>query len=63
MFAQLLWRGVVGVVELGLCGNDLVEQFALAVTAPSLDVGVAEREGFAERSAAFAEGLRRPPQA
>src|SRR5439155_25589111 len=53
VFAQLLWSGVAGVIELGLRGNDLVEQFALAVMAPSLDVGLAQCEGFAEGSAAL----------
>jgi len=53
VFAQFLRGCVVGVVELRFGGDDLVEQLALAMIAARLDVGLAECERFAERSASL----------
>jgi len=54
-------------VEFGLRRNDLVEQLTPAVMAASLDLGLGECEGFAERSASLGRnnhhaGGRRPLQ-
>src|SRR5437879_4072379 len=50
---QLLDRVMTGVVDLRLCGDDLVEQLAVPVRLPSLRVRLRDREALAEGAPAL----------
>lgn len=47
---QFLRGVIVGVIPLGLGGDDLVQQLALAVLLTCLDIGLGDGDGLAERA-------------